>query len=55
MNALVKNLLEFSYNSSISAKFWQNPTSIDSEEENKKLPPVGIEPRTSGSCMPILY
>ena len=28
-------LFEFSYHLSISAKFWQNPASIDGEEENK--------------------
>ena len=29
------------------AKSWQHNGSIDGEKQNKKLPPVGIEPRTS--------
>ena len=43
---------EFFYNSSYSAKFWYNYTSIDGEERNKfyqKVFPVGVEPRTSWS------
>ena len=28
-------------------KSWQNPASIDGEEQDKKLAPVGIEPTTS--------
>ena len=44
---LVLEIIELFYNSSISAKFCQNPASIDGEEQTKKLPPVGIEPRTS--------
>ena len=34
-------------NLSFSGKSRQNPASIDREEQNKKLPPVVIEPRTS--------
>ena len=36
-------LIEFFYNSLFLAKTWQNPTSIDGEEQNKKMPAVGIE------------
>ena len=35
------------YNSLFSAKSRQNPASIDGQEQNKKLPPVGTEPTTS--------
>ena len=34
--------VEFFYNSLFSAISWQNPASIDGEEQNKKLPPVVI-------------
>ena len=45
---IVYYLFEFFYNSSISAKFWQNPANINGEEENKKnCSKGGIEPRTS--------
>ena len=38
----IPKIFEVFYNSSISAKFWQNPASIDGEEQNKKLPPVEL-------------
>ena len=34
----------FFYNSSISAKYWQNPASIDGEEQNEKLSQRGLNP-----------
>ena len=37
----------FCYNSLFSAKSCQNPASIDGEEQNKKLPLLGIELTTS--------
>ena len=39
--------IEFFCNSLFSAKSWQNPASIDGEEQNKKLPLLDIEPMTS--------
>ena len=42
---------EFFYNLLFSAKSWQNPATIDGEEQNKKLPLVGIEPTTSRSSL----
>ena len=39
--------IEFFYNLSFSAKSWENPTSIDRKEQNKKMPLVGIEPITT--------
>ena len=45
-------LIEFFYNSHISAKLWQNPARIDGEEQNKKnCPLLVIEPRTSWSSL----
>ena len=43
--------IEFFYNSPFSAKSWQNPASMDKEEQNKKLPLVDIEPTTSWSSL----
>ena len=43
------DIIEFFYNSSISAKFWQNATRLDREDQNKKLPVIGIEPKTPRS------
>ena len=40
-----EEIFEFFFISLFSAKSWQNPASIDREEQNKKLPPVGIEPQ----------
>ena len=33
--------IEFFYNSWFSGKSWQNPASIDGEEQNKKIAPTG--------------
>ena len=44
---LLQFTFEFFSTSYISAKFWQNPASIDEEEQHKKLPPVEIEPGIS--------
>ena len=41
----------FFYNSLFPAKSWQDPASIDGEEQNKKLPPQGIELTTSRSSV----
>ena len=41
-NALGYLSIELVYNSLFSAKSWQNPTSIDEEERNKKLPQLGL-------------
>ena len=43
--------IEFFSNSSFPAKSWQDSASIDGEEQNKKLPLLGIEPSTSRSSV----
>ena len=42
-----KKTVEFFYNSLFPAKSWQDPASIDREEQNKKLPLLRIECTTS--------
>ena len=44
--------MEFFYNSLYPAKSWQDPANIDGEEQNKKLPLLGIELTTSRSSVP---
>ena len=52
MHTLVApKIFEFFCNLLFSAKSWRNPASIDGEEQNKKLPLVGIEPTTSRSSL----
>ena len=46
------NTLEFFQNSSFPAKSWQDPASIDGEQQKKKkVPPLGIESTTSRSLV----
>ena len=37
---VLSNLFEFFYNSLFPAKLWQDPASIDGEEQNKKVAPT---------------
>ena len=37
----VTPIIEFFYNSLFPAKSWQDPASIDGEEQNKKVAPTG--------------
>ena len=43
--------VEFFYNSSFPAKSWQDPASIDGEEQNKKVALLGIELTTCRSLV----
>ena len=44
-------LIELFYNSSFPAKSWQDSAGIDIEQQNKKLPLLGIEPIASRSSV----